>query len=69
MVFLLTDDDREALEAFRAGRGCRSLADALRTLIRDTRKPTPSKPVSAKPKAPAAPPKVYGHPKPTKGKK
>ena len=31
--------------------------------------PTPSKPVSAKPKAPAAPPKVYGHPKPTKGKR
>jgi hypothetical protein len=31
--------------------------------------PTPSKPVSAKPKVPAAPPKVYGHPKPTKGKK
>jgi hypothetical protein len=31
--------------------------------------PTPSKPASAKPKAPAAPPKVYGHPKPTKGKK
>jgi len=31
--------------------------------------PTPSKPVSAKPKAPAAPPKVYGHPKPNKGKR
>jgi hypothetical protein len=31
--------------------------------------PDPSKPVSAKPKAPAAPPKVYGHPKPTKGKR
>ena len=30
---------------------------------------TPSKPVSAKPKVPAAPPKVYGHPKPTKGKR
>jgi hypothetical protein len=45
---------------------------ALEALLLDpatTVAPTPSKPVSAKPKAPAAPPKVYGHPKPTKGKK
>ena len=40
MVFIVTDNDRELMEAYRARRGLRSLADALRTMIRDTQVPT-----------------------------
>jgi len=35
MIFDLTDEDKALLEAFRALRGLRSLAEALRTLIRE----------------------------------
>jgi hypothetical protein len=36
MVFILTDAHRDMLEAFRAKRGLRSAAEALRVLIEDS---------------------------------
>ena len=36
MVFIVTDQDREMMEAFRARRGLRSLAEALRTMIQES---------------------------------